>query len=95
MIIKNIFSNRNIVIFATLIFVAWILFFDRNNYLDSLILDRKIETLETEKAYYKRRITEDSTVIVGLKDSAFVDKFARENFLMQRSDEQIYIIDQQ
>ena len=43
---ERLFSNRNIFICATLVFVAWIVFFDRNNYLDSRQLDRKILELE-------------------------------------------------
>lgn len=92
--INNLFSNRNIFIFATLAFVGWVLFFDRNNYLDSRELDAKIEELELEKTYYTKKIRDDSTVIAGLKDSAFLEKFARENFLMHRPGEEIYLIDE-
>ena len=33
-------------------------------------------------------------VIAGLKDSAFLERFARENFLMHRPGEVIYLIDE-
>lgn len=92
--ITNLLSNRNIFIFATLAFVVWVLFFDRNNYLDSRTLDHKIEELEAERTYYLQKIREDSTIIAGLKDSAFLEKFARENFLMHRPDEEIYLINE-
>lgn len=90
--IDRLFSNRNIILFATLAFVAWILFFDRNNYLDSRELDRKIQEMEAEKAFYLHKIREDSAVIAGLKDSAFLERFSRENFRMHRPDEAIYLI---
>lgn len=92
--IDRLFSNRNLIILATLAFVAWVLFFDRNNYLDSRALDRKIRELESEKAFYLHKLQEDSTVIAGLKDSAFLERFARENFLMRRTGEEIYLIDE-
>lgn len=92
--LDRFFSNRNIIIFATLAFAAWVLFFDRNNYLDSRELDRKIRELESEKAFYLHKIREDSTVIAGLKDSAFLERFARENFRMHRAEEEIYLIDE-
>lgn len=93
--IDQLFSNRNIIIVATLAFVAWVLFFDRNNYLDSRELDRKIRELESEKAFYLHKITEDSAVIAGLKDSAFLERFSRENFLMRLPGEEIYLIQEQ
>lgn len=92
--IDRLFSNRNIFILATLAFVAWIVFFDRNNYLDSRELDRRIEELEQEKAFYVNKIREDSIVIAGLKDSAFLERFGRENFRMHRPSEEIYLIDE-
>lgn len=92
--IDRLFSNRNIIILATLTFAAWIVFFDRNNYLDSRQLDQKIEELEQEKAFYVNKIREDSSVIAGLKDSAFLERFGRENFRMHRPGEEIYLIDE-
>lgn len=94
MIISKLFSNRNISILATVIFVVWVLFFDRNNYLDLRALNSKIEILEAECDYYRRQISYDSSVIVGFKDSAFVEKYAREHYMMQRPDEVVYIINQ-
>lgn len=92
--IEHLFSNRNIMILATLVFVAWVLFFDRNNYLDSMELDRKIKAIEAEKEFYKQKVRDDSIVIAGMKDSAFLEKFARENFRMHRDGEEIYLIDE-
>ena len=92
--IDRLLSNRNIIVIATLAFVAWVLFFDRNNYLDSRELDRKIREMETEKAFYGRKIREDSAVIAGLRDSAFLERFARENFRMHRPGEELYLIDE-
>lgn len=92
--VEQLFSNRNIILVATLAFAVWILFFDRNNYLDSLALDRKIEEMEAEKAFYLRRITEDSVIISGLKDSAFLERFAREQYHFSRPGEAVYLIEE-
>lgn len=92
--IDQLFSNQNIILFATLAFVVWVLFFDRNNYLDSRELDRKIREMESEKIFYRNKIREDSAVISGLHDSAFLERFGRENFRMHRPDEMIYLIDE-
>ena len=90
--IKNLFSNRNTIVLAVLFFAFWMVFFDRNNYLDIRNLDKKIETLEQERDYYKERIVQDSAVIVGLQDTAYLEKFARENFYMIRDNETMYIL---
>lgn len=93
--LSKLFSNRVIFVLATIVFVVWILFFDRNNFLDSLELDERIEKLEEEKAYYMEKIRQDSTVINGLKDSAYLERFTRENFYMQRENEEIYTIQEE
>lgn len=90
--LQSIFSNRNIFIVATLVFVVWVVFFDRNNYIASRELDERIAELEEERDYFIQKIREDSIVIVGLKDSAFLERYARENFLMRKAGEEIYII---
>ncbi len=90
----NLFSNRNIFILSTLLFVVWIVFFDRNNLLDSTALDQRIEELEQERTYYLEKIRQDSAVIAGLKDSAFLERYAREHFLMHRPGEEVYLIDE-
>lgn len=69
------------------------LFFDRNNFLESRLLDDRIRELEAEKAYHQHKISADSAVIEGLKDSAFLERYSRENFLMHLPDEEIYLID--
>lgn len=91
--IKNLFSNRNIIILITAAFILWILFFDRNNYWDIRDLDTKIELLQAEHDYYRDQITRDSIIIEGLKDPVFLEKYARENFYMKRPGEIMYIID--
>lgn len=91
--IKNLFSNRNIILAITLFFVLWILFFDRNNYWDVRTLDNKIEALQAEHDYYKAQIQADSSIIEGLKDSVYLEQYARENFFMKRPDETMFLID--
>ncbi|MCH5305141.1 MAG: septum formation initiator family protein [Rikenella sp.] len=92
--IDRLFSNRNIILFATVFFAVWVFFFDRNNYIDSRALNQKIREMEREKNFYLHKMQEDSAVIAGLKDSAFLERFARENFRMHRPDEVIYLLDE-
>lgn len=90
--IRKILSNKIVILITTILFGIWITFFDKNNVVDMRTLDDKIEHLEIERDFYKSKIKEDSAVIVGLQDSAYIEAFARENFFMMRPGEQMYIV---
>lgn len=71
--------------------MLWLLFFDRNSLVGLQGVDAQIEDLERERDFLRNRIKEDSTVIQGIKDSAYLETYARENFFMKYPDEKIYI----
>lgn len=54
---------------------------------------RHINRLERQKSGYLQKIAVDSTMLEQLKSDEFLEKFARERYNMQRSDERIYIIE--
>ena len=58
-------------------------------------LRRDISRLERRKAYYTEMIRQDSTVLRNLDDDEFLERFARERYLMRRKGEQIYIVKKQ
>jgi len=78
---------------AGLIFLVWIAFFDQNNLIGKVRLNSKITTLKKEKAYYQEKIKEDSRKsreLFSNKDN--LEKFAREQYLMKKSNEDIFVI---
>lgn len=87
----KIFSNRNIILFMAAVFVLWLLFFDRNSLVGLQGVDSQIEELEIERDFLRNRIKEDSIVIQGIKDSVYLETYARESFFMKYSDEKMYI----
>ncbi|MFI3299773.1 MAG: septum formation initiator family protein [Rikenellaceae bacterium] len=89
---NKIFSNRNIIIGITVLFIGWLFFFDQNSFMRMYDVDREVEQLRQECQYYRDAIARDSTVIAGLGDSAFVEKYARDNFYWHSEDEELYII---
>lgn len=89
---KKLLSNWGLITIITIVFAVWIFVFDRNSYLDVRELERRVNELETERDFYIRKIAEDSAVIVGLQDSAYLEKFARENYYMKRDEETMYIV---
>ena len=85
---------KNKFILTLIVFFIWILFFDRNNLVDRFLSAREIRQLEKDKLYFKTRITRDSTRLKELKtDSDNLEKFAREQYLMKRINEDIFIIE--
>ncbi len=85
---------KNKFILTLIVFFVWILFFDRNNLVDRFISAREIRQFERDKEYFKTRITRDSTRLKELKtDSDNLEKFAREQYLMKRTNEDIFIIE--
>lgn len=76
-----------------LIFFVWLLFFDHHSIVDRKINQSKIESLEKEKAYFIKKIETDSKKIHELKTNRKnLEKFAREQYLMKKKNEDIFIV---
>ncbi len=85
---------KNKYILTLLVFFVWVLFFDQNNLVDRFISQRQIRQLEMDNQYFRDRIKEDSTRMNELKtDNENLEKFAREQYLMKRENEDIFIIE--
>ncbi len=76
-----------------LLFLVWISFFDKNSFVEKAQLRNKINTLSKEKAYYQQKIEEDNRKMKELLSNRDnLEKFAREQYLMKKEDEDIFII---
>lgn len=76
-----------------LLFVIWIALFDKYSFIDQLQLRSKISQMEKEKKYYQKKIEEDKRKkdeLLGSRDN--LEKFAREQYLMKKENEDIFII---
>ena len=74
-------------------FFIWILFFDSNNIISQFRLVFNLNDLHKQKAFYLDEIEKDSTALYILKhDTASLEKFAREKYLMKRDNEDIFLI---
>ncbi len=84
---------RNKFVLTGVIFFAWILVFDRNNLIDRHKYNKELKQMELEKEYYLERIAEDSKKLNELKtNDENLEKFAREQYLMKKPDEDIFLI---
>ena len=90
-LLKRIFSNFYIII--GVVFLVWLTFFDSNDLYTQLKQTAKLKGLEDEKEFYVEKIAEvkaDREEL--LSNDELLEKFARENYLMKKSTEDIYVI---
>ena len=84
---------RNKYVLTALIFFLWLLIFDQNNLTERRKINREYKELTEEREYYLEKIEEDRTRIEELKtDDENLEKFAREQYLMKKENEDIFII---
>ncbi len=82
---------KNKYVLTTIIFFFWLLLFDQNNLLERRKLNREYKQLLQE--HYQQKIKEDRKRINELKtNDENLEKFAREQYLMKRDNEDIFII---
>jgi cell division protein FtsB len=87
----KILTNIFVLIFIP--FIIWMLFFDENSYLVHRKFNSEIKDLESTVSFYKTKIAEDKAIILKLNDSLQLERFAREQYLMKKENEDIYIIE--
>lgn len=90
-LLKRLFSNFYLVI--GIIFFAWLTFFDSNDLYTQIKQTAKLKSLEDEKTFYTEKIEEvkqDRAEL--LSDEELLEKFARENYLMKKPNEDVYVV---
>ena len=73
--------------------MTWLLFFDSNDIVSRFSLASKVSDLEEQKEYYESNISE----IIELHDKRendleYIEKFAREEYLMKKESEDVYVV---
>lgn len=92
--VKKIFSRiPNKYLLVTLGLLVWMAFFDNNSFLMRYRLRRSLKLYEKEMRYYNQQIVKDSTSLNDLlSDKETLERFAREEYLMKKPDEDIFLI---
>jgi cell division protein FtsB len=94
----KLFSNippflLNKFLLATIAFIVWMLFFDRNDFFVQSERRKELKDLQVSKIYFTKQIEEERKFSNALKNNpAAIEKFAREKYLMKRDDEDLYLI---
>jgi len=90
---KLLYRLNNKYVITILVFAVWMLFFDNNNFIAQFRLNRTLNELEMEKEYYLSEIEKDRLATYELMtDTLTLEKFGREQYLMKRDNEDIYLI---
>ncbi len=89
--IKKIFINK----YAILIFffLLWILIFDDNSFYNQRKLRGEYENLQNTKVFYQEQIEQNQKQLKELKSEESLEKYAREQYLMKKKDEVIFLIE--
>lgn len=89
--IPPIFKNRYFL--TSLVFVVWISFFDHYNFFfHAELVDQKKE-LEKELFRLKMETTKNKIFLRNMNNDEFMEKYAREHYLMKKEGEDIFMLD--
>ena|SRR5665647_2007072 len=84
-------ANKYLIAF--MVFSVWMIFIDDNNIFFLRKNVNKLKEYRVEKTYFLEKIRKDSIHLQEMKANAKnLDKFAREEFLMKKKDEDIFLI---
>jgi cell division protein FtsB len=84
-------GNRYVLM--TVGFLVWMTFFDKNDFLTTYSYRSTLEDLRTQKADYENEISRNKAYLDQLHtDTANLEKFAREKYLMKKENEDIFVV---
>lgn len=89
--ILKIFFNKYTI--TLLLFAVWMVFFDNSSLLNRMKYKEKLNNLKQEKRFYLEEIKKDSILSEKLlSDTSEIERFARENYLMKRDKEDVFLV---
>ena len=87
---------NNRYVYATLVFLVVILFIDQFNLFEQIRLHKSLKDQKQQIEYYEQEIKDSKAHLNALQnDTATMEKVAREQYMMKRDNEVVYIIETQ
>ena len=87
---------HNRYVYATVAFLVIILFVDQFNLFEQIKLQNSLYDQQQQIEYYEKELSESKQYLDKLKnDTATMEKVAREQYLMKRDNEVVYLIETQ
>jgi hypothetical protein len=84
---------RNRYFITAVAFIAFMVFFDRHDVWTQIQLQRTVNKLENDKLFYEEQIELEEEVRLDMEINK--ERFAREQYFMQRNNEDVFIITDQ
>ncbi len=79
--------------YTGLLFVVWISFFDQNSLREQAVLNKTLHNLDSREHFYKTELRKAADEIKAYeKDTALLEKFAREKYYMKKDNEEVFVI---
>lgn len=91
---KRIFHRlKNKYLIALLIFLVWMLFFDKNDMISQYAYSTKVKKLKEERDFYLKQTAEVKKDLNELDSNLnSIEKFAREKYFMKKDNEDVFVI---
>ncbi|MGB0931968.1 MAG: FtsB family cell division protein [Chitinophagales bacterium] len=90
--IPNSFKSKYVL--TGFIFLTWMFLFDTNTIPSQFRLSMQIEEMEDKKEYYREEIKVVNQSLEDLlTNQTSQEKFARENYLMKKKNEDVFVIE--
>ncbi len=87
----NFFWNRYFIFGSA--FIVWMFFFDQNSYFVHRELDKQINNLERDEAYYQENLQQETEKLNQLTENpAEIERIAREKHFLKKENEDIFIV---
>ncbi|WP_345953325.1 septum formation initiator family protein [Mucilaginibacter sp. PAMB04168] len=87
----DLFKNKFFLV--TVVFVVWMLFFDKNDLYSQYEQRQQLSKLEQERDFYTKETAQVSKELDELSSNPQkLEKFAREKYLMKRANEDVFVI---
>jgi cell division protein FtsB len=84
---------RNRYVLVLMLFLLWMILFDKANVWTQFKLNRTVKKLNQDKVYYNQKLIEVQREKADIQNNP--EKFAREHYYMKAADEDVFVIDQQ
>ncbi len=84
---------KNKFFLATIVFIVWMLFFDRNDIFTQYSRRQDLNDIKKSSIYFSQQIDAERKFANELKnDPTAIEKLAREKYLMKRDNEELFLI---
>ncbi len=88
--IAPITRNKYLIVISA--FLIWVIFLDRDNLIDRYSGMKELNKIEEKKEKQQQQIDRDTESLEKLHDPEYLEKFAREEHLMKKDNEDLYIV---